>query len=67
MFTRLARFVERHPRVHGASLRVWRLFLPRLAGFQKGLLARRSDRSGSMRFDLLRAIRTADYSRIAPW
>jgi len=41
MFTWLARFIERHPDLHRVSLRVWRLFPPRLAGFLKGLLARK--------------------------
>src|SRR6185295_12886159 len=41
MFTWLARFIERHPDVHRLSLLVWRLFPPRLAGFLKGLLARK--------------------------
>jgi 8-oxo-dGTP pyrophosphatase MutT (NUDIX family) len=41
MFTWLARFIERHPDLHRLSLRVWRLFPPRLAGFLKGLLARK--------------------------
>ena len=41
MFTWLARFIERHPSLHRASLLVWRLFPPRLAGFLKGLLARK--------------------------
>jgi 8-oxo-dGTP pyrophosphatase MutT (NUDIX family) len=41
MFTWLARFIERHPNLHRLSLLVWRLFPPRLAGFLKGLLARR--------------------------
>lgn len=41
MFTWLARFIERHPNLHRASLLVWRLFPPRLAGFLKGLLARK--------------------------
>jgi 8-oxo-dGTP pyrophosphatase MutT (NUDIX family) len=41
MFTWLARFIEGHPDLHRLSLRVWRLFPPRLAGFLKGLLARK--------------------------
>ena len=41
MFTWLAHFIERHPNLHRASLLVWRLFPPRLAGFLKGLLARK--------------------------
>jgi 8-oxo-dGTP pyrophosphatase MutT (NUDIX family) len=41
MFTWLARFIEHHPGLHRSSLRVWRLFPPRLAGFLKGLLARK--------------------------
>jgi 8-oxo-dGTP pyrophosphatase MutT (NUDIX family) len=41
MFTWLARFIERHPPLHGFALRVWRGFPPRLAGFLKGLLARK--------------------------
>jgi len=41
MFTWLARFIERHPDLHRASLLVWRLFPPRLAGFLKGILARK--------------------------
>jgi len=41
MFTWLARFIEHHPDLHRLSLRVWRLFPPRLAGFLKGLLARK--------------------------
>jgi 8-oxo-dGTP pyrophosphatase MutT (NUDIX family) len=41
MFTWLARFIERHPDLHRLSLLVWRLFPPRLAGFLKGLLARK--------------------------
>ena len=40
MFAWLARFIECHPNLHQASLFVWRLFPPRLAGFLKGLLAR---------------------------
>ena len=41
MFAWLARFIEHHPSLHRFSLRVWRLFPPRLAGFLKGLLARK--------------------------
>jgi len=41
MFTWLARFIERHPDLHRLSLLVWRLFPPRLAGFLKGVLARK--------------------------
>ena len=41
MFAWLARFIERNHRLHSFSLRVWRLFPPRLAGFLKGLLARK--------------------------
>jgi 8-oxo-dGTP pyrophosphatase MutT (NUDIX family) len=41
MFTWLARFIEHHPDLHRLSLRVWRLFPPRLAGLLKGLLARK--------------------------
>jgi 8-oxo-dGTP pyrophosphatase MutT (NUDIX family) len=41
MFAWLARFIERHHALHQLSLRVWRLFPPRLAGFLKGLLARK--------------------------
>src|SRR5215471_1170344 len=41
MFAWLTRFIERHPGIHGFSLLVWRLFPPRLAGFLKGLLARK--------------------------
>ena len=41
MFAWLARFIERHPNLHRFSLLVWRLFPPRLAGFLKGLLARK--------------------------
>src|SRR4029450_11782461 len=40
MFAWLARFIEHHRWLHRASLVVWRLFPPRLAGFLKGLLAR---------------------------
>lgn len=40
MLSSLARWIERHPAVHGWSLRVWRLFPPRLAGFLKGRFAR---------------------------
>ena len=41
MFAWLARFIEHHPKLHSFSLHVWRLFPPRLAGFLKGLLARK--------------------------
>src|SRR6266700_7786558 len=41
MFTWLARFIEGRPNLHRLSLLVWRLFPPRLAGFLKGLLARK--------------------------
>lgn len=41
MFAWLARFIEHHPNLHRFSLLVWRLFPPRLAGFLKGLLARK--------------------------
>lgn len=41
MFTWLTRFIEHHPSLHRFSLVVWRLFPPRLAGFLKGLLARK--------------------------
>src|SRR5262245_47258785 len=41
MFSWLARFIEHHPNLHRWSLFVWRLFPPRLAGFLKGLLARK--------------------------
>jgi 8-oxo-dGTP pyrophosphatase MutT (NUDIX family) len=41
MFAWLARFIEHHPGLHRLSLLVWRLFPPRLAGFLKGLLARK--------------------------
>src|SRR5215470_19165848 len=41
MFIWLARFIERHPDLHRLSLLVWRLFPPRLAGFLKGVLARK--------------------------
>ena len=40
MLSRLVRWIERHPRVHQASLSAWRAFPPRLAGFLKGRLAR---------------------------
>ena len=41
MFAWLTHFIERRPGLHGFFLRVWRLFPPRLAGFLKGLLARK--------------------------
>ena len=40
MLSRLAHWIEQHPDIHRLSLRVWRLFPPRLAGFLKGRLAR---------------------------
>jgi 8-oxo-dGTP pyrophosphatase MutT (NUDIX family) len=39
VFTWLARFIEHHPHLHRASLVIWRLFPPRLAGLLKGLLS----------------------------
>jgi 8-oxo-dGTP pyrophosphatase MutT (NUDIX family) len=41
MLTSLARFIERHPDLHRFALVAWRWFPPRLAGFLKGLLARK--------------------------
>jgi ADP-ribose pyrophosphatase YjhB (NUDIX family) len=41
MFSWIAHFIERHPALHRLSLAVWRLFPPRLAGFMKGMLARK--------------------------
>src|SRR5215471_12563946 len=41
MFAWLTRFIERHPHLHSFALLVWRWFPPRLAGFLKGLLARK--------------------------
>src|ERR1700751_2014887 len=41
MFAWLARFIERHHELHRVSRLVWRRFPPRLAGFLKGLLARK--------------------------
>jgi 8-oxo-dGTP pyrophosphatase MutT (NUDIX family) len=41
MFAWLARYIEHHPSLHRLALLVWRRFPPRLAGFLKGLLARR--------------------------
>ena len=41
MLTWLARFIERNSHLHRVSLLVWRLFPPPLAGFLKGLLARK--------------------------
>src|SRR5438132_9870323 len=41
MFAWLARFIEHHPKLHKFSLYIWRLFPPRMAGFLKGLLARK--------------------------
>jgi len=40
MLSRMVRWIERHPRVHRASLSVWRAFPPRVAGFLKGALGR---------------------------
>ena len=40
MFTWITRFIERNPGLHLFSLRVWRFFPPRVAGFLKGLMAR---------------------------
>ena len=41
MFACLARFIERHHNLHRFALLVWRSFPPSLAGFLKGLLARK--------------------------
>jgi 8-oxo-dGTP diphosphatase len=41
MFTWIAHFIEGHPALHRLSLSIWRLFPPRLAGFMKGMLARK--------------------------
>lgn len=41
MFAWLTRFIERHHGLHRLALLVWRRFPPRLAGFLKGLLARK--------------------------
>lgn len=41
MFAWLARFIEHRPHLHKLSLLVWRLFPPRIAGFLKGVLARK--------------------------
>src|SRR5215470_10671127 len=41
MFAWFTRLIERHPDLHRFALVVWRLFPPRLAGFLKGLLARK--------------------------
>ena len=41
MFTWIAHFIERRPALHKLALSVWRLFPPRLAGFMKGMLARK--------------------------
>jgi len=41
MFAWLTRFIERHPSLHRFALLVWRWFPPRLAGFLKGVLARK--------------------------
>ena len=40
MFAALVQWIESHPGLHRASLRVWRRFPPRIAGFLKGFLAR---------------------------
>jgi 8-oxo-dGTP pyrophosphatase MutT (NUDIX family) len=40
MLWRLARWIERHPRIHRLALDLWRRFPPRLAGFLKGRFAR---------------------------
>jgi 8-oxo-dGTP pyrophosphatase MutT (NUDIX family) len=40
MLVWLARYIERHPGLHGLALHVWRRFPPRLAGFLKGQFAR---------------------------
>ncbi len=40
MLVWLARFIERHPKLHRRLLLIWRLFPPRVAGFLKGILAR---------------------------
>jgi 8-oxo-dGTP pyrophosphatase MutT (NUDIX family) len=39
MLSWLARYIERHPVLHRASLGIWRLFPPRLAGMLKGILS----------------------------
>ena len=41
MFAWLTRFIERHRNLHRFALLVWRSFPPRLAGFLKGILARK--------------------------
>ncbi|MGO9445187.1 MAG: NUDIX hydrolase [Thiobacillaceae bacterium] len=41
MLSWLARFIERHHALHRWALGLWRCFPPRLAGFLKGLFARR--------------------------
>ncbi len=41
MFSWIAHFIEGRPGLHKLSLRIWRLFPPRLAGFMKGMLARK--------------------------
>jgi len=41
MFAFLTHFIEHHSGLHRLSLRIWRLLPPRLAGFLKGLLARK--------------------------
>ena len=40
MLSWLAKFIERHHKLHRALLSVWKVFPPRLAGFLKGLLTR---------------------------
>ncbi len=40
MLSWLAHWIERHASIHRVSLRIWRLFPPRLAGFLKGRFAR---------------------------
>jgi 8-oxo-dGTP diphosphatase len=41
MLSWLARFIERYPALHRRALGIWRHFPPRLAGFLKGLFARK--------------------------
>ncbi|HEX9756871.1 MAG TPA: NUDIX hydrolase [Nitrospiria bacterium] len=41
MFAWIVRFIEHHPELHRVLLSMWRSFPPRLAGFLKGLLARK--------------------------
>jgi 8-oxo-dGTP pyrophosphatase MutT (NUDIX family) len=41
MFSWITHFIERHPGLHRLALSVWRRFPPRLAGFMKGMLARK--------------------------